>query len=86
MVAALTGLGVIAAGFVAIPSEGNAGVTATSAAERVSGAFSLLADTHNDSAVPQAAGGTGSAVRMVTIGYHTDSTAALLIRKPGAQH
>ena len=75
---AVTGLGLIAAGLVSIPSQGNAGVSAMSAAERVSEAFALLAET-DLTAVVQA----GSNIRTVTIGYQTDATGALLLRKPG---
>ncbi len=77
---AVTGIGLIAAGLVSLPSEGNAGVAATNAADRVDGVFALLAETD---VIPS--GVRGSNVRTVAIGYQTDATAALLLRKPGVR-
>lgn len=76
MIGALTGLGLVVSAFVAIPSTSSAGVTAMDPAERVSGAFEVVAEM--DVAKPQD-------VRTVTIGYQIDTTAAVLIRKPGQQ-
>jgi hypothetical protein len=68
----LVGLSLVAVGFVATSSQGNAG--AMTAAERVQSAFALLAET----------GSTNEqAVRTVMVGYQTDSSANLLLRKPG---
>ncbi len=76
---ALFGLALTAAGLLSIPTAGNAGIASANAADRINGAFALLAD-----ASPRTTTTVGAEVRTVTVGYQTDTTAALLIRKPGA--
>jgi hypothetical protein len=71
---AVTGLGLIVAGFAAISPQGDADAATLRPAQRIEAAFSLLADVDP----------SGSPVRTVAIGYQTDSTSHLLIRKPGA--
>ena len=74
---ALTGLGLIALGLVSAPTQGNAGLATIEPADRIESAFDLLA------ASDLIAGPQSPEVRTVAIGYQTDLTTALLIRKPG---
>jgi hypothetical protein len=64
---AVTGLGLIAAGLVSIPSQGNAGVAATNAADRVAGAFALLGEVNFTASemAAQASGPWRSAIRQI---------------------
>ena len=79
--AALTSMAIIAAGFVAIPTVGNAGVAASlTPTERVDAAFSALANVN-----PAWLGlSSEPATRTVLAGYQNDLTDAVLLRKPGA--
>lgn len=75
--AAVIALGLVAAGYVVIPSAGNAGVTTMSAAERVDAAFAAI-EVVKEPTVRQS-------VRTVTIGYQTHAADVHLIRLPGLQ-
>jgi hypothetical protein len=78
--AALTSMGIIAAGFVSIPTEGNAGVASVlTPTQRIDATFAALADV--DPA--RLALSSEPATRTVLAGYQTDLTEAVLLRKPG---
>jgi hypothetical protein len=79
--ATLTASALVVGGFAAIPTEGNAGVSATlTPLERIQLAHAVVADL-NPALLASSRG--QAATRTILISHHTDTTAPLLLRRPG---
>jgi hypothetical protein len=79
--ATLTASALVIGSFVAIPTEGNAGTSDTlTPSQRIEAAHGVVA---NLGPAPVASSSGPATTRTILISHHTDTTAALLLRKPG---